>query len=192
MESNALHDTGPRLPISCSASHAARTACYISTNMLWMICWECLTHALMLVTLPVFFAGVAGLSRDVVTASHFRTYTTPLNQQSDFINALRAARDFAATASAELGLHIYPYSIFHIFFEPYLNVGRDALLLVGTPCLAVFAVAWAFTGSLWGSALLLGMLGSLLLHLLGAMYLAGIQLNAGEGWQEGVVLWRQA
>jgi Niemann-Pick C1 protein len=116
----------------------------------------------------------------MVKASAFRTYHTPLNHQDDFINALSAARAFAAKASAELGLRIYPYSVFHIFFEQYLNVTRDALLLVGLPCLAVFLLAWAFTGSLWGSGILLLMLASLLVHLGGAMYLADIQVNAGE------------
>lgn len=41
---------------------------------------------------------------------------------------------------------MYPYSIFHIFFEQYLNTRRDALLLVGVPLLAVFVTAWIFTG----------------------------------------------
>lgn len=124
--------------------------------------------------------GVAGLSHGVITSSSFRTYHTALNHQNDFINALRGARDFVATARKELGLDIYPYSIFHIFFEQYLNVKRDAMLLIGLPCLAVFAVCCAFTGTVWGSAILLLMLVSLLIQLAGAMYLAGIQVNAGE------------
>jgi len=41
---------------------------------------------------------------------------------------------------------VYPYSIFHIFFEQYLNTHRDAALLVGLPLLAVFVTAWIFTG----------------------------------------------
>ena len=130
--------------------------------------------------LPYPPPGIAGLSTGVVKASAFRTYHTALNHQDDFINALSAARDFSAKASAELGLRIYPYSVFHIFFEQYLNVTRDALLLVGLPCLAVFLLTWAFTGSLWGSGILLLMLTSLLVHLGGAMYLADIQVNAGK------------
>jgi Niemann-Pick C1 protein len=113
-------------------------------------------------------------------SSAFRTYHTALNAQQDFIGALSAARAFTETASQELGLELYPYSVFHIFFEQYLNVRRDALLLVGLPLLAVFLVAWAFTSSLWGSLILLGMLVSLMLQLAGAMRLAGIEVNAGE------------
>jgi len=51
--------------------------------------------------------------------------------------------------------------------------------MIGLPCLAVVGAAWAFTASLWGSAVLLLMLTSLLVQLAGAMYLAGIQVNAG-------------
>ncbi|KIZ01590.1 Niemann-Pick C1 protein Flags: Precursor [Monoraphidium neglectum] len=95
-----------------------------------------------------------------------------------FIGALKAARAFAATASRDLGLEVFPYSVFHVFFEQYLTPVRDAAYMVGLPCLAVTGAAWAFTGSLWASAILLLMLASLLLQLGGAMYLAGIQVNA--------------
>jgi hypothetical protein len=77
-------------------------------------------------------------------------------------------------------LQVYPYSVFHIFFEQYLNTHRDAALLVGLPLLAVFAAAWLCTGSLWGSSILLAMLVSLMLQLAGSMYLSGIEVNAGE------------
>jgi hypothetical protein len=44
----------------------------------------------------------------------------------------------------------------------------------------VFGAAWLFTGSLWGSSILLAMLVSLMLQLAGSMYLSGIEVNAGE------------
>jgi Niemann-Pick C1 protein len=123
--------------------------------------------------------GIAGLSSGLVAASALRTYHTPLGSQEEFIGALSAARTFTADASAALGLRIYPYSIFHVFFEQYLTVGHTAVTLLGAPLFAVCGVAWAFTGSAWGAAILAGMLASLLLQLGGAMYLAGIQVNAG-------------
>lgn len=42
---------------------------------------------------------------------------------------------------------VYPYSIFHVFFEQYLNTAHDAGVLLGLPLAAVFAIAWAFTGA---------------------------------------------
>jgi hypothetical protein len=124
-------------------------------------------------------AGIAGLSRGLVSASAFRTYHTALNAQAQFIGALSAARAFASDASEALGLDVFPYSVFHVFFEQYLTPGRDAVAMVGLPALAVVGVAWAFTSSAWGAGLLLLMLASLLVQLGGAMYLAGIQVNAG-------------
>lgn len=44
--------------------------------------------------------------------------------QAAFIGALAAARRFADTASRELGLRVYPYSVFHVFFEQYLTPAR--------------------------------------------------------------------
>jgi Niemann-Pick C1 protein len=113
-----------------------------------------------------------------VAASAFRAYYKALNQQSDFISALRAVRAFVDKLREQHGLDIYAYSIFHIYFEQYLSVGRDALLLLGVPALAVLLACWAFTASLWSSLMLLGTLGSLLLHLAGSMYLSGMQMNA--------------
>lgn len=69
-------------------------------------------------------AGIAGLSSGIVAASAFRTYHTPLNSQGAFVGALAAARRFADTASRELGLRVYPYSVFHVFFEQYLTPAR--------------------------------------------------------------------
>ncbi|GLI64746.1 hypothetical protein VaNZ11_008113, partial [Volvox africanus] len=113
-----------------------------------------------------------------VVASSFRTYYRPLNQQADFIEALRQSRAFAARASRELKLDVYAYSLFHVFFEQYLSVLYDTAAMVGLPLLAVVCVAWSLTGSLWSSVLLAGVLASLLVHLGGAMLMAGIQVNA--------------
>jgi hypothetical protein len=51
-------------------------------------------------------AGIAGLSSGMISASAFRTYHTPLNSQPDFINALKAARQFAESVSQELGMQV--------------------------------------------------------------------------------------
>ncbi len=56
----------------------------------------------------------------------------------------------------------------------YLTVYRDGALLVGLPLASILGVSWALTSSLRGSLLLTGVLGSLLLHLMGAMWLSGV------------------
>lgn len=123
--------------------------------------------------LPYLLAGIAGLSSGVVKASHFRTYYTALNEQRDFIEALAAVRSLVSRLRSELGLDVYSFSVFHIFFEQYLGVWRDALFLLGGPLLAVFAVVWLFTSSLAMSTMLLLVLTNLMINLMGAMYLAG-------------------
>lgn len=123
-------------------------------------------------------SGIAGLGEGRVAASAFRAYYKALNHQSDFIDALRAVRAFVDKLRNQHGLRIYSYSVFHIFFEQYLYVARDAAVLLGLPALAMLLACWAFTASLWSSLLLLGTLGSLLLHLAASMYLSGMQMNA--------------
>ncbi|KXZ53205.1 hypothetical protein GPECTOR_7g1098 [Gonium pectorale] len=121
---------------------------------------------------------VTWLNPDLPQCCSFRTYYPPLNSQSDFITALRRGREFAASASRELRLNVYAYSLFHVFFEQYLDVGADAARLLGLPLLAVVGAAWALGGSGRGAGLLGATLASLLAHLGAAMWLAGIQVNA--------------
>jgi hypothetical protein len=45
---------------------------------------------------------VAGLDFGVIRASEFRTYHTPMRKQTDFVEALRAAREFVDRASEKL------------------------------------------------------------------------------------------
>ncbi|KAH9624776.1 hypothetical protein KSS87_022862 [Heliosperma pusillum] len=45
---------------------------------------------------------LTGYENGVIRASEFRTYHTPLNKQSDFINSLKAAREFTSRVSKSL------------------------------------------------------------------------------------------
>lgn len=91
---------------------------------------------------------------------------------------LQAVREFTAASNKKLGIKMYPYSIFHIFFEQYLYVVQNSVWLLGGALLGVFAVCWAFTASLWASSIILLVVAMILMDLLGVMYLWGIQLNA--------------
>lgn len=91
---------------------------------------------------------------------------------------LQAIREFTAATNKKLGLQMYPYSIFHIFFEQYLYVVQSSMWLLGGALVGVFAVCCAFTASVWASSIILLVVGMILMDLLGVMYLWGIQLNA--------------
>ncbi|KAL4457923.1 hypothetical protein ABPG75_012788 [Micractinium tetrahymenae] len=123
--------------------------------------------------------GVAGLGEaGLVAASSFRSNYVVLPRQADFIAALQAVRGFAARLSSSLGLRVYPYSVFHIFFEQYLTIAGEALALLGSAMVAIFLICLAATGSPWSATLICLTLCMLLVDVMGFMALAGIQLNA--------------
>jgi Niemann-Pick C1 protein len=45
-----------------------------------------------------------GYEGGIIKASEFRSYHTPLNKQNDFVDALRAAKDFTKRISQSLGV----------------------------------------------------------------------------------------
>ncbi|XP_004491642.1 uncharacterized protein [Cicer arietinum] len=119
-----------------------------------------------------------GYGHGVIQASEFRTYHTPLNRQGDYVNAIRAAREFCSRISASLKMDIFPYSVFYIFFEQYLDVWNIALINIAIALGAVFVVCLVITSSLWSSAIILLVLLMIILDLMGVMAILGIQLNA--------------
>lgn len=43
----------------------------------------------------------------------------------------QAVREFAAGLSKQLGLDIYTFSVWHVFFEQYLGIGGASVRLLG-------------------------------------------------------------
>eukprot|EP00850_Spirogloea_muscicola_P012084 SM000077S21558 [mRNA] locus=s77:255081:266054:+ [translate_table: standard] len=114
----------------------------------------------------------------IITASEFRSYHTALSKQSDFIDALRAAKTFTTRMSDALEMPIFAYSVFHIFFEQYLTIVQETFLALSLAIGAIFLVCWIFTASLWMSLIILGILAMISINMMGAMTLWNIQLNA--------------
>ncbi|KAG6783580.1 hypothetical protein POTOM_009236 [Populus tomentosa] len=119
-----------------------------------------------------------GYENGVVRASSFRTYHTPLNKQIDYVNSMRAAREFSSRASDSLKMEIFPYSVFYMFFEQYLDIWRTALINLAIAIGAVFVVCLVITCSLWSSAIILLVLAMIVVDLMGVMAILNIQLNA--------------
>ncbi|TYI44014.1 hypothetical protein ES332_A01G207800v1 [Gossypium tomentosum] len=119
-----------------------------------------------------------GYESGVIKASEFRTYHTPLNGQGDYVNALRAAREFSSRISDSLKMQIFPYSVFYIFFEQYLDIWTIALTNIAIALGAIFIVCLVFTSSLWISAIIVLVLVMIVVDLMGVMAILGIQLNA--------------
>ncbi|XP_013629550.1 PREDICTED: Niemann-Pick C1 protein [Brassica oleracea var. oleracea] len=119
-----------------------------------------------------------GYETGVIQASEFRTYHTPLNTQGDYVNSLRAAREFSSRMSNLLKIEIFPYSVFYIFFEQYLNIWTVALTNLAIAIGAIFVVCLLITSSAWSSAIIVLVLVMILADLMGVMVVLGIQLNA--------------
>ncbi|KAK6939083.1 Protein patched/dispatched [Dillenia turbinata] len=119
-----------------------------------------------------------GFESGVIQASAFRTYHTPLNKQIDFVNAFKAARQFSARVSSSLKIEIFPYAVYYMFFEQYLDIWRTALIDLAIAIGAVFIVCLAITCSLWSSAIIFLVLAMIVVDLLGVMAFLKIQLNA--------------
>ncbi|XAR73057.1 hypothetical protein NMG60_11019915 [Bertholletia excelsa] len=119
-----------------------------------------------------------GYESGVIQASEFRTYHTPLRKQGDYVNSLRAAREFCSRVSESLKIHIFPYSVFYIFFEQYLDIWETAVINIAIALGAIFVVCLVITSSLWSSAIILLVLSMIVLDLMGVMAILNIQLNA--------------
>ncbi|GAB2289299.1 NPC intracellular cholesterol transporter 1 [Dionaea muscipula] len=119
-----------------------------------------------------------GYENGVIQASEFRTYHTPLNKQIDYVNSMRAARNFAAKVSKNLQMEIFPYSVFYMFFEQYLDIWKTALISLAVATGAVFIVCLVITFSLWSSLIILLVLAMIVIDLMGVVAILDIQLNA--------------
>ncbi|XP_024020068.1 Niemann-Pick C1 protein isoform X2 [Morus notabilis] len=119
-----------------------------------------------------------GYESGIIQASSFRTYHTPLNKQIDYVNSLRAAREFSSRVSDSLKIEIFPYSVFYMFFEQYLDIWKTALINLSIAIGAVFIVCLIITCSFWISAIILLVLAMIVVDIMGVMAILGIQLNA--------------
>ncbi|XP_027356659.1 NPC intracellular cholesterol transporter 1-like isoform X2 [Abrus precatorius] len=119
-----------------------------------------------------------GYDSGIIQASSFRTYHTPLNKQIDYVNSMRAAREFTSRVSGSLKIEIFPYSVFYMFFEQYLNIWKTALVNLAIAIGAVFIVCLVITCSLWSSSIILLVLAMIVVDLMGVMAILNIQLNA--------------
>ncbi|CAG9464392.1 unnamed protein product [Pedinophyceae sp. YPF-701] len=122
--------------------------------------------------------GIVGLGAGAIRASSFRTYHTPLSEQSDYIAALESAWSLSDAFSARLGREVYPYSLWHVFFEQYLGVRGQAFTMLTSAIAAVFVTCAVTTGSVWGATLALACISSTVLCLAGACAAWGLTLNA--------------
>ncbi|XP_024370575.1 uncharacterized protein [Physcomitrium patens] len=122
--------------------------------------------------------NLTGYESGVIRASEFRSYHTPLNKQSDFIDALKAAKDFTNKVSKSLNIEVFPYSVFYIFFEQYLDIMNTTVVSLSSALAAVFFVCLLTTTSISTAFTIIFVIAMIVIDLMGLMVLWNIQLNA--------------
>ena len=59
------------------------------------------------------------------------TYHSICSTSDDFISALTEARTLATNLTTTLGVEVFPYSVFYVYYDQYLHIGKDMLLNIG-------------------------------------------------------------
>ncbi|XP_042239524.1 NPC intracellular cholesterol transporter 1-like [Homarus americanus] len=130
----------------------------------------------------------------VTGASVFMTYHTVMRNSKQFYEALRAARAIADNITRTLNLvekdgklvpsgetkyEVFPYSVFYVFYEQYLNIWEDTVRMLGISVVAVFCITLIMMGFDFASSLIIMVMVVLIItNMGGLMYLWDISLNA--------------
>ncbi|KAL1494367.1 hypothetical protein ABEB36_009976 [Hypothenemus hampei] len=121
--------------------------------------------------------GTSHLSK--VGASYFMSYHTILKTSADYYESMRAARVISANLTKTVGVDVFPYSVFYVFYEQYLTMWPDTLQSLGISLLAIFLATFLLMGlDIFSSIVVLITITMILVNLGGLMYWWHITLNA--------------
>uniref|UniRef100_A0A1B0D1E4 Uncharacterized protein n=1 Tax=Phlebotomus papatasi TaxID=29031 RepID=A0A1B0D1E4_PHLPP len=115
---------------------------------------------------------------------YFSSYHTTLSTSRDFYTALKQARIITDDIQKDLdekdlGITIFPYSVFYVFYEQYLSIWTDSLFSLGMSLVCVFGITFLVTGFDIVSALIVSLVVlMILINMLGLMWAWSITLNA--------------
>ena len=113
-----------------------------------------------------------------IKASHFRTSHTNLNHQQDYISAYKAARRVSQEIESSIGGHVFPYSVFYIFFDQYISIVSLTFTLLGSALAVICLVTAILLGSFTTAVLLTVTVAMIVVDVAGVMVLWGVSLNA--------------
>ncbi|CAG9824579.1 unnamed protein product [Phaedon cochleariae] len=114
-----------------------------------------------------------------VGASYFMAYHTILKSSEDYYESMRAARKISANLTNTVGVEVFPYSVFYVFYEQYLTMWPDTLFSLGVSLLAIFLVTFLLMGlDLFSSLVVIITITMIVVNLCGLMYWWSISLNA--------------
>lgn len=114
-----------------------------------------------------------------VGASYFMSYHTILKTSADYYESMRAARTISANLTKTVGVEVFPYSVFYVFYEQYLTMWPDTLQSLGISLFAIFVATFLLMGlDIFSSIVVLITITMILVNLGGLMYWWHITLNA--------------
>ncbi|XP_073710084.1 NPC intracellular cholesterol transporter 1 [Misgurnus anguillicaudatus] len=119
-----------------------------------------------------------------VGATYFMTYHTILKTSTDYIDAMRMAREITDNITQAIGpqdksYRVFPYSVFYVFYEQYLTIIKDTALNLGVSLAAIFVVSTVLLGfEFWSAGLVSFTIAMILINMFGVMWLWNISLNA--------------
>lgn len=107
------------------------------------------------------------------------TYHTVCKTSSEFTEALVQAHKVADNVSQTLGVRVFPYSVFYVYYEQYLTVVKETVENLSFSLVAIFAVTFILLGLDWYSAIVVvGTIAMIEIDLMAVMHWWGIELNA--------------
>jgi Niemann-Pick C1 protein len=127
---------------------------------------------------PYSNALVIDAERETIPASHFRTSHTPLKSQDDFIAAYASARRVADGLTESIGVKVFPYSVFYIFFDQYSTIVRLTGTLLGSALALILAISSILLGSLRTGAVVTITVIMIVVDIIGTMAVFNVSLNA--------------
>ncbi|KAI6651993.1 Niemann-Pick C1 protein-like [Oopsacas minuta] len=129
-----------------------------------------------------YFHAVAVNSSNKIESSYFMSYHTILRNSVEFTDGLRKAREISESLTTSLNttnVTVFPYSVFYVFYEQYLNIPQVSVLTLGVSIITIFVMTFILIGfKLWSTILVTMTVIMFLIDMMGMMYLWGISLNA--------------
>ncbi|KAI9742995.1 MAG: hypothetical protein M1818_003290 [Claussenomyces sp. TS43310] len=123
-------------------------------------------------------ALVIDSERKTIPASHFRTSHTPLRSQEDFIGAYASARRIANGMSERMGIDVFPYSVFYVFFDQYSTIIPLTAALLGSALGIILVISSILLGSVKTGVVVTVTVIMIVIDIIGTMALFNVSLNA--------------
>lgn len=118
---------------------------------------------------------------------HFMAYHSLLKTSQDYYSALKAARELANNMTIMLrtktdtDVNVFPYSVFYIFYEQYLNIWKDTAKNVTMSLATIFLVTFVLMyGNFKAAFIILFTVTMIIVDLTAMLFILGIQLNAAS------------